>query len=147
MGEPRRFGLPAISALLLAATLAPPALADRIDGDWCFPDGRRFSIRGPAIVTPSGTSTTGDYSRHHFDYVVPASDPDAGKTVDMRLVNENTVYLWLGGVASETEAPPQVWHRCLPEVSLAAPTVLQRSVGSPPVEHSPFGPSSAAWVD
>ena len=56
-------------------------------------------------------------SRHHFIYVVPQSDPDAGKTIDMRLMNENTVYLWMGGPTSETEAPPQIWHRCLPSVS------------------------------
>jgi hypothetical protein len=124
-------GLQAFSVLLFAAALPNRAVADVIDGDWCFPDGKRFSIRGPSIVTPSGTPTTGDYSRHHFTYVVPKSDPDAGKTVDMRLMNENTVYLWLGGVASETEAPPQVWHRCLPEVSLAG-------AGEPP---------GAAWAD
>lgn len=105
-----------LTALLLAVP-ATRAMADVIDGDWCFADGRRFEIRGPDIVTPAGSRTTGDYSRHHFSYVVPKSDPDAGKTVDMRLMNENTVFLWLGGQTSETEAPPQVWHRCLPEVS------------------------------
>jgi hypothetical protein len=105
-----------LTALLLAAPLAD-AMADVIDGDWCFADGRRFEIRGPDIVTPGGSRTTGDYSRHHFSYVVPKSDPDAGKTIDMRLMNENTVFLWLGGQASETEVPPQVWHRCLPAVS------------------------------
>ena len=96
------------------------AMADVIDGDWCFPDGRRFEIRGPDIVTPAGSRTMGDYSRHHFIYVVPQTDPDpdAGKTIDMRLMNENTVYLWVGGPDSETEAPPQIWHRCLPAVSL-----------------------------
>ena len=34
----------------------------------------------------------------------------------MRLMNENTVFLWFGE-ASETQAPPQVWRRCLPAVS------------------------------
>jgi hypothetical protein len=109
-----------LAALLLAAPLAD-ATADVIDGDWCFADGRRFEIRGPDIVTPAGSRTTGEYSRHHFSYVVPKSDPDAGKTIDMRLMNENTVFLWLGGQTSETEAPPQVWHRCLPAVSWSRP--------------------------
>jgi hypothetical protein len=93
------------------------ASADVIDGDWCFPDGKRFSIRGPQIVTPAGTETTGNYSRHHFTYVVPSADPDPGKIVDMRLMNENTVFLWVGGEAAEAQVPPQVWHRCLPSVS------------------------------
>jgi hypothetical protein len=103
--------------MLLLAASGGRALADVIDGDWCFPDGRRFEIRGPDIVTPAGIRTTGDYSRHHFTYVVPKGDPDAGKTIDMRLMNETTVFLWLGGEASEMQAPPQVWHRCLPAVS------------------------------
>ena len=113
-----RFLAPLVLPLAGLAMLMPiRAMADVIDGDWCFPDGRRFEIRGPDIVTPAGSRTMGDYSRHHFIYVVPQSDPDAGKTVDMRLMNENTVYLWMGGPASETEAPPQIWHRCLPAVS------------------------------
>jgi hypothetical protein len=105
----------------LALVMPFAARADVIDGDWCFPDGRRFEIRGPAIVTPTGAKTAGDYSRHHFTYVAPSTDPDAGKTIDMRLMDENTVFLWLGGQASETEAPPQIWHRCLPAVSLSDP--------------------------
>src|SRR6516164_6516342 len=79
-------------AILLVAASGGRALADVIDGDWCFPDGRRFEIRGPDIVTPAGIRTTGDYSRHHFAYVVPKGDPDAGKTIDMRLMNETTVF-------------------------------------------------------
>jgi hypothetical protein len=118
--------LPALR-LCLAATMALAwpigrAAADVIDGDWCFPDGRRFSIRGPEILTPAGTHATGSYSRHRFSYVVPQSDPDSGKQVEMRLINENTVYLWLEIQASQA-GPPQIWHRCLPEVSdLNAPS-------------------------
>jgi hypothetical protein len=112
--------LPPLLRLSLAAAITfawiTRAAADVIDGDWCFPDGRRFSIRGPEILTPAGTRTTGNYSRHHFSYVVPQSDPDPGKEVELRLMNENTVYLWFETQASQS-GPPQVWHRCLPEVS------------------------------
>ena len=67
-----------------------------IDGDWCHaPDGRRFSIRGPDIVTPGGKQMQGDYSRHAFSYAVPAPEPGAGKTVFMTLLDENTVHLRL----------------------------------------------------
>ncbi|HZT20183.1 MAG TPA: hypothetical protein VFA23_12325 [Dongiaceae bacterium] len=116
--RPRLF---ALSTLAAASLPIGHAMADVIDGDWCFPDGRRFSIRGPAIVTPAGSRTTGNYSRHRFSYVVPGTEQDAGKTVDMRLMNENTVFLWLGVSGNATEAPPQVWHRCQPEVSMADP--------------------------
>ncbi len=71
---------------------AVPALADAIDGDWCHqPSGRRISIRGPQIVTPGGKHMEGDYSRHWFNYVVPAPEPGAGQTVFMTLFDENTV--------------------------------------------------------
>ena len=63
---------------LAACTIGSSARADVIDGNWCGPDGRVFTITGPRIVTPAGTATTGDYSRHSFAYVVPASDPGAG---------------------------------------------------------------------
>lgn len=81
------------------------ARADVIDGNWCGPDGRVFTITGPRIVTPAGTATTGDYSRHSFAYVVPASDPGAGGRITMQLLNENTVRL-------TADHGPEIWHRC-----------------------------------
>jgi hypothetical protein len=105
----------ALAALVVGA--AGPAWADVIDGDWCQPDGRRFSIHGPAIVTPSGTATSGNYSRHFFTYVVPAGDPGAGITIFMRLLNENTVDLRRGA----DQDPGEIWHRCAPAVSRLDP--------------------------
>ena len=94
---------------------AGPALADAIDGDWCHQaSGRRFSIRGPQIVTPGGKHMAGDYSRHWFNYVVPAPEPGAGKTVFMQLLDENTVHLRLG---EQTAANPETWIRCSPTTS------------------------------
>jgi hypothetical protein len=83
-----------------------PALADAIDGDWCHADGRRLSIAGPDIVTPSGTRMKGDYDRHHFNYVVPASEPGAGGTVAMILQGE--LQMQLKPPAGED----QTWRRC-----------------------------------
>ena len=96
---------------IAASILAPRAWADKIDGDWCFDDGRHMSIDGPRIVTPLGTHTQGNYFRHSFSYVVPAPEPAAGQTVQMLLLNENTVDLSLGGGETET------WHRCAPNIS------------------------------
>jgi hypothetical protein len=103
-------------AVMVAATMA--ARADAIDGHWCFPDGRRISIQGPAIVTPGGSHIDGDYSRHFFRYVAPSSDPDPGQTIFMALVNEDTVHLRIGAMPSwSSDADTQVWHRCGPPTS------------------------------
>lgn len=103
-------------ALMMAG--APTAWADVIDGHWCFPDGQRIFIQGPAVVTPAGSHIEGDYSRHFFSYVVPPSDPGAGQTVSMSLVNEETVHLRIGSQpAYSADGPMQVWHRCGPPTS------------------------------
>jgi hypothetical protein len=96
--------------------LAAPAFADAIDGDWCHQaSGRRLSIHGPQIVTPGGKQMDGDYSRHEFNYVVPAPEPGAGKTVYMQLLDEDTVYLRVGDVSA---ANPETWIRCSPSTSM-----------------------------
>ena len=99
------------SAMLLAS--AAPAWADAIDGDWCRDDGKRMSIHGPAIVTPGGKSTSGDYTRHFFSYVVPADEAGAGDTVAITLLSEYLAHSRQGG----DTAPVQVWNRCRPDVS------------------------------
>ena len=100
----------ALGALLFVAGTSA-ALADAIDGEWCNDKGRHFTIKGPDITTPAGTATTGDYSRHAFSYTTPPSDPPAGTSVFMRLLNEHTVNLRMG---SDPSAPVEVWTRCNP---------------------------------
>lgn len=83
------------------------ALADQIDGDWCFPgDGRNLTIQGDDIVTPHGTATTGQYTRHAFSYVVPDGDPGAGEEINMAQLNDETMVLRQAGGTEET------WKRC-----------------------------------
>jgi hypothetical protein len=84
-------------------------MADAIDGDWCSLDGRHFEIVGPSIITPAGTKTTGDYSRHAFAYQTPESDPGSGATIAMILVNERTLRLQSDKPAG---AEPEIWTRC-----------------------------------
>ncbi len=107
------------SVLGIALLAAGGARADVIDGDWCaVNDGRHLSIKGPEIITPAGTRMQGNYTRHSFLYVVPQADPDAGQTVAMLLVNEETVNLRIGASAAEAaSAPVQVWLRCAPKIS------------------------------
>jgi hypothetical protein len=102
---------------------AGSAWADVIDGDWCATtDARHMSIKGPEIVTPGGTRMQGNYTRHSFLYVVPPTEPGAGQTVAMILVNEETVNLRMAASAAEAaQAPVQVWHRCAPTISALFP--------------------------
>ena len=46
-----------------------------------------------------------------------ASEPSAGTTVYMRLLNETTVDLWKG-TASGDPATAEVWKRCTPVANL-----------------------------
>ncbi|MGE0222905.1 MAG: hypothetical protein AB7F35_02725 [Acetobacteraceae bacterium] len=100
------------AAACIAIGAAAPAWADAIDGHWCHQDGRRLEIAGAVIITPANTRTEGRYGRHDFSYVVPATDPGAGATIDMILLNEMTMRLKAGNTAEET------WNRCGPPISL-----------------------------
>ena len=98
------------AALLLAAVTvlaSSPVYADKIDGEWCGPGGRRLSIEGPAITTPGGSRLNGNYSRHHFSYVVPKPEPGAGDTVEMALQNEEEVL-----ILPRPGADVELWRRC-----------------------------------
>ena len=95
-----------LAALLAAAS---PAFADKIDGNWCAPDGRHFSIDGPSIVTEDGFRVAGRYTRHAFNYVIPEPSKSVGQQVSMLLLNENTLNLWIGDAAN---AAIEVWRRC-----------------------------------
>jgi hypothetical protein len=97
-----------------AAVLAQgtPAKADAIDGDWCRNDGKRMTIRGPAIVTPGGKQTQGNYSRHAFSYVIPADEAGAGNTVAIMLLGEH-----LANAREGDAGPLQEWRRCQPGIS------------------------------
>jgi len=104
------------SSLLAAASLllftTAPAWADAIDGNWCRPDGKHMSIRGPEIVTPMGTHTKGNYDRHAFSYAVPDQEPGAGTTINMMLVDEDTLYLRAGARPGFGPGEADVWRRC-----------------------------------
>ena len=97
----------ALAALLAAG--ASPAFADKIDGNWCAPDGRHFTIEGPSIVTEDGVHAEGRYTRHAFAYLIPEPSKSAGSEVSMLLLNENTVNRWVGDFST---AQIEVWKRC-----------------------------------
>jgi hypothetical protein len=101
-------------ALVAAAMgLTTPALADVIDGHWCYVDGRRFSIAGSSITTPGGVQTQGEYTRHSFNYRAPPGELGAGQPILMLLRSETVLDLRVGS----REAVPEVWRRCAPTTS------------------------------
>ena len=117
-----RVARPLLARTILGTALAfvsfSAALADVIDGEWCHTDGRHMSIKGPEIVTPRGTHITGDYTRHSFVYVVPQPEPQAGQTVSMILINEQTVTLTVAAdKAGTAQAPREEWRRCVARTS------------------------------
>lgn len=101
----------ATAATALLLTIAP-ARADAIDGSWCQPDGKHMRIEGPDIVTPMGTATKGNYDRHAFSYTVPAKDPGAGSTINMTLIDDDTLHSRVGAAPSYNPKESDVWHRC-----------------------------------
>lgn len=98
--------------------------ADAIDGDWCSTDGLRMSIRAEKITTPGGRQIEGNYSRHAFDYVVPAGESGSGEVVSIILRGE---YLALSRQGS-ADGPPREWHRCKETISRAP---SRRVLGAP----------------
>ena len=100
-----------VLGVLLCGLGAAPAVADAIDGDWCY-GAANFHIEGPAIRTPGGKDITGDYSRHAFHYLAPPGEKDAGADVMMRLLNEDTLDLMRRTGAGDS--PVETWNRCKP---------------------------------
>ncbi len=98
--------------ILLVFGLGRAAQADSIDGSWCLDPDQRLTINGPTIVTPGGTPLWGDYQRHYFSYVAPKGEPQAGETVQMRLLNEETMQRRAGAAGAV-----ETWHRCSPATS------------------------------
>lgn len=106
----RRAALLVVCIALLP--VATPARADAIDGNWCRDDGKRMSIQGPAIVTPGGQQTQGDYDRHFFSYVIPPGETGAGNKVSITLLGE-----YLAHAREGDGGALQEWRRCQPGVS------------------------------
>lgn len=97
-----------LSGAALFAVLATPALADRIDGKWCSPEGKHVEIQGRQITTPAGAKMEGQYTRHTFNYAAPAGEPEGGAIVYMSILNEETMEVRTGTPV----AKPVVWKRC-----------------------------------
>jgi hypothetical protein len=109
MSIPRLILLAAAGVLLQTGV----GRADAIDGDWCSTDGLRMSIRAEKITTPGGKQIEGNYSRHAFDYVVPAGENGSGEVVSIILRGEYLALSRQGPAAR----PMREWHRCKETIS------------------------------
>jgi hypothetical protein len=99
------------AALILVASLATPARADAIDGDWCR-GADHFKIDGARILTTGRNTIQGDYFRYRFNYVIPAGELGAGGEVKMVMIRGlETVHLTRPGTP---DGQPEVWTRCKP---------------------------------
>ncbi len=88
------------------------ASADQIDGTWCSPAGESMTIQGPRVVTPGGNTIEGRYTRHHFDYTVPAGEKHAGDAVSADQLNDETIRVTMLRGPDRVRDEPVIWNRC-----------------------------------
>ena len=100
------------AALMTAST--QNALADRIDGTWCSPDGKSVSIDGRNVVTSRGNAVDANYNRHHIDYIIPAGEPDEGGVFRADQLNDNQISVVLIGAGGGSKSNPEIWTPCKP---------------------------------
>jgi len=93
-----------IMALLIAWPLA--GNADEISGDWCSDGGANVRIEGDQIRSPGGQMTSGLYSRHSFEFIVPDGEAEAGLTIFLQQLSEEQVRVTYEG------RDPEIWNRC-----------------------------------
>ena len=110
MSRSRKTAVATFCAFAAISASVVPALADRIDGDWCSGDGKHLSIEGPRIVIPSGVEISGQYDRHHFRYSGPAGDPEAGQAIEMQQLSDEEI--WLQRTVGGEKMPVETWRRC-----------------------------------
>lgn len=108
----------ALPLLFLTLFHSVSAHADAVDGDWCYTDGRGFTIDGPRIRTPGGQQVEGDYDRHSFRYTIPEGEKDAGTHVLMVQWSEQELRIWYAAEAPvRREGEPEIWGRCRRQMS------------------------------
>ena len=95
-------------ATALCAGFSAPALADRVDGEWCDAKGLRVQIQGDAITTPGGAKVAGSNRRHVFSYDAPAGEALAGHVRFQQHDDD------LMRSTSDDSGGEREWRRCLP---------------------------------
>jgi len=108
---PRRSVAGPIGLALAGSVVSPlPALADAIDGDWCY-GGSHMEITGSSIVTPDRNKVQGVYGRYRFSYTIPTNEAGAGGEITMVMIRGQEL-LQLNRPGAKDG--PEVWRRCKP---------------------------------
>ncbi|HKJ62034.1 MAG TPA: hypothetical protein VKA94_08565 [Hyphomicrobiales bacterium] len=103
-----------ILAAIMTCASTQAALADRIDGTWCSPDGKSVSVDGPRVTTSHGNAVDANYNRHHIDYTIPAGEPDEGDQFRADQLNDNQIMVVLFGAGGEPKGEAEIWTQCKP---------------------------------
>lgn len=105
--------VPLAAALIVIATVQP-SLADRIDGNWCSPEGRSISVDGPNVVTPGGRTITANYNRHHVDFEIPKGEPDSGNRFSADQLNDEEISVSIIRAGDAGADKAVIWRQCKP---------------------------------
>ena len=100
-----------LAALVLLLS-SGPALADRIDGTWCSPEGDAMTIEGSRVVTPGGNEVHGNYNRHHVDYAVPDGEPNAGGRINADQIDDERIRVTVIRLVQLEPPAHEIWTRC-----------------------------------
>lgn len=97
----------------LFAAIPQASNADSVNGVWCSKDGQFLEINGDEVTTPSGETVEGSNDRHHFVFDEVRGSSGEFKTLDIVLVDSNTIHIryYLGKLGVES---PNIesWTRC-----------------------------------
>ena len=73
-----------------------------------------MTIEGRRVTTPGGNNLIGRYTRHTFDYDIPADEPGAGGHVSALQLNEQTIAVTSYSGGQRQRGPRELWSRCQP---------------------------------
>ncbi len=104
----------AVFAFAAVFLTVPPALADKIDGNWCSAKGRSISVDGSSVVTPGGTAIIANYDRHHVDFVIPDGEPGAGDRFSADQLNHEENSVSILPHSGDDRSTPEIWTMCRP---------------------------------
>lgn len=108
----KAYPLLAATVILIAAT--QPALADRIDGNWCSPKGQSISVDGPKVITPGGNAVTANYDRHHVDFEIPKGEKNSGDRFSADQLNDDEISVSIIPASGEGSSKAVIWMPCKP---------------------------------
>ena len=91
-----------------------PALADKIDGNWCSAKGKSISVDGSNVVTPGGRSIVANYTRHHVDFIIPEGEAGAGDTFSADQLNHEEISVSIIPQSGTDKGQAEIWTVCKP---------------------------------